>query len=78
MARLRDGFAEIASGWMLVDSFADVTDRIERLGRWTTANGGYDALTEDELATVSLMIRTQFVRGAREGVDVVALLGFAA
>jgi hypothetical protein len=45
---------------MLVDDWDALTDRIERLAGWTTANG---PLTEDEEATVKLMIEHQIATG---------------
>lgn len=61
---MRDGFHEIASGWMLVDDFHELTDRIERLAAWTKLNG---PLEPDEYATVALMIESQVARGIRRG-----------
>ncbi len=60
---MRDGFREISSGWMLIDGFDDLTDRIERLAEWTKANG---PLEDDEAATVKLMIECQIARGLDE------------
>jgi hypothetical protein len=61
---LRPGFHEITSGWMLIDDFDDLTDRIERLAAWKNANG---PLTDDEQATVSFMIECQVARGIARG-----------
>ncbi len=61
---MRDGFREIVSGWMIIDDFDDLTDRIERAAEWTTANG---PLQPDEEATVKLMIEAQIARGIRRG-----------
>jgi hypothetical protein len=57
---MRDGFREITSGWMLIDDFDDLTDRIERAAEWTKQNG---PLEPDEAATVKLMIEAQIARG---------------
>jgi hypothetical protein len=59
MADLRDGFREIVTGWMLVDDFDDLTDRIERAAEWTKENG---PLAPDEEATVKMMIETQVAK----------------
>lgn len=56
---LRDGFREIADGWMLVDDRDDLTNRIERLAEWTKMNA---PLTEDEHVTVKFMIESQIAR----------------
>jgi len=61
---LRPGFADIVDGWMLVDDFDDLTDRIERAAIWTKENG---PLNEDEDATISFMIEAQIARGIRRG-----------
>ena len=55
MATLRDGFLEISSGWMVIDDFDDLTDRLERLAKWTEENG---PLLPDEESTVQLMIES--------------------
>lgn len=39
---LRPGFREIISGWMFIDDFEDLTDRIERIRKWSTENGGFN------------------------------------
>lgn len=57
---LRPGFSDISDGWMLIDDFDDLTDRIERLAEWKVANG---PLTEDEEKTVVFMIECQIARG---------------
>ena len=61
---MRDGFREIVSGWMLIDDFDDLTDRIERSAEWAKANG---PLEEDEQATVTMMVESQIARGIRRG-----------
>jgi hypothetical protein len=61
---LRPGFAEISSGWMLVYTFEEVTDRIERLAKWSEAN---NPVTPFEYKTVQLMIEAQMVLGC--GID---------
>lgn len=53
---LRPGFNEIANGWLLVDDWDDLTERIERLADWTKLNG---PLSDDESATVRFMIARQ-------------------
>jgi integrase len=57
---MREGFREIAEGWMLIDGIDDLTDRIERSADWTKANG---PLEPDEQATVELMVKAQIARG---------------
>jgi hypothetical protein len=61
---VRDEFREIISGWMLVDDFDELTDRIERSAMWAKANG---PLLADEQATARLMIQSQIARGIRRG-----------
>jgi hypothetical protein len=53
---VRPGFREITDGWMLVNDFDAVTDRIERLAEWAKANS---PLQPDEAATVRMMIDAQ-------------------
>jgi hypothetical protein len=60
----RDGFSDIAAGWMMIDDFDDLTERIERLAEWTKANG---PLRPVEAATVKFMIESQIARGIRRG-----------
>lgn len=62
--QVRDGFREIVSGWMLVDDFDDLTDRIERSAVWAKEHA---PLLPDEQATVKCMIETQFARGLSRG-----------
>lgn len=57
---LRQGFRDIVDGWIVIDDFDDLTDRIERTAEWAKANG---PLSPDEQATVRLMIRAQIARG---------------
>lgn len=61
---VRPGFAEISSGWMIVDCFQELSDRIDRLARWQKVNG---PLNDTEKATIELMIESQIVRGIRRG-----------
>jgi hypothetical protein len=61
---IRPGFAEISSGWMIVDCFAELSDRIDRLARWQKVNG---PLNDTEKATIELMIESQIARGIRRG-----------
>lgn len=61
---LREGFRDIVDGWMLIDDFADLTDRIERAAEWTKANG---PLQPDESATIKFMIECQIARGIERG-----------
>lgn len=56
VVRLREGFAEISSGWMLISGMEDITDRIERLGKWILANGGTASINTAEHATLTMMI----------------------
>lgn len=60
----RDSFKAIADGWMLVDDFDELTDRIERLAVWTGQN---KPLTPDEESTVQLMIESQVAKGVARG-----------
>lgn len=57
---MRQGFKDIVGGWMLIDCFDDLTDRIERAAEWTKENGPLQPLEE---ATVKMMIEAQCVRG---------------
>lgn len=59
----RQAFDDIASGWMLVHDVGALTEKIEELAAWTEANG---PLTDDEMATVKLMIETQIAWGFEE------------
>jgi hypothetical protein len=61
---MRDGFRAIVDGWMLVDDFDDLTDRIERAADWTKANS---PLQPDEQATIGFMIECQIARGMSRG-----------
>jgi hypothetical protein len=61
---MRDGFREISSGWMLIDDFDDLAERIERLGEWAQANA---PLTCAERAAIGLMIKSQIARGIVRG-----------
>jgi hypothetical protein len=61
---LRAGFREISEGWMLIDDFDDLTDRIERLAEWAKAAA---PLLPDETATIQMMIESQIARGIRRG-----------
>lgn len=60
---MREGFRAIVSGWMLIDDFDHLTDRIERAATWTEVNG---PLGPDEAKTIELMIHAQIVRGMPE------------
>lgn len=62
---IRARFAEIVDGYLLIDSFDDITDRIERLAEWAKANG---PLTFDEHRTVAFMIEIQIARAKKEGI----------
>ena len=57
---VREGFAEIVSGWTLIDGMDDITDRIERAAEWTLTHG---PLNEREQNTIELMIQCQVARG---------------
>lgn len=63
--KTRPEFAEIADGWALIDDFDDLTDRIERIGKFADANGG--ELWPYERDTVALMIKTQIAKGIKRG-----------
>jgi hypothetical protein len=67
---LRDGFRDIVSGHLLVDSFDAVTDIIEESAKWVDANGGLEACTDDERATIKFMIERQMALAEREGITV--------
>jgi len=57
-------FKEIVDGWLLIDSFDDVTERLERIAEHVKQ---YGPLTPDEEVTVKLMIEVQMARAEREG-----------
>lgn len=61
---MRPGFQEIVSGWMLVDDFDHLTDRIERSAEWAVANG---PLEEDESATARMMVARLIAMGIARG-----------
>jgi hypothetical protein len=61
---LRDEFREIVSGWMLIDDFDDLTDRIERTAEFVRQTG---PLQPDEERTVEMMIQAQIARGIQRG-----------
>ena len=65
---MREGFAEIVSGWTLIDGMEDITDRIERASEWTRENG---PLNEHEQKTIELMIQCQVSRVAKRLSDLV-------
>ncbi len=50
MTDIRDGFREIVTGWMLVDDFDDLTDRIERAAEWAKAKRPAPAAQRRHLA----------------------------
>jgi hypothetical protein len=60
MVNMRDGLRQIIQGWMLVDDFDALTDRIERAGKWKQEN---EPLLPDEEATLQLMIDCQIAQG---------------
>ncbi len=62
--RVRPGFDEIVSGWMLVDDFNDLTDRIEQADEWTRIHG---PLEDDEQKTLEMMIQCQIAKGIARG-----------
>ena len=53
---MRRGFAEIASGWRYADSLAELRQRLRRLKRWISDNGGDAALEPDEIDTRKWML----------------------
>ncbi len=61
---MRDGFKEIVDGWMLVDDFDALTERIELAGIWAKRHG---PLLPDEESTVRLMIESQIAKGIARG-----------
>lgn len=64
---MRDGFREIVTGHALIDDFGSVTDIIEASAAWVKANGGIEACTPDERATISFLIERQFALAEKEG-----------
>ena len=60
---IRDGFREIAEGWMLIDDAADLADRVVRLIQWSENN---TPLSFDERATLKFMIESLMLRELRE------------
>jgi hypothetical protein len=66
MVQLSDWFSEIVSGWMLIDSFDDITYRIEEIAKYVGDNAV--KLNEDEKKTLELMIEVQIARADKEGV----------
>jgi hypothetical protein len=61
---MRDEFKEVISGWMLVNTYAAVTERIEEVAEWTKAHG---PLWPDEEKTVQFMIEVQIALAEEEG-----------
>jgi hypothetical protein len=57
---MRPEFKAIVDGWMLIDDWNDLTDRIERAAVWTKEHG---PLHPDEEATIQLMIEVQIATG---------------
>lgn len=57
---MRAEFDEITSGWTLINSFDELTDRIEQAAKWTAQNG---PLQPDEEARIKRMIETQIAQG---------------
>ena len=66
MVQLSDWFSEIVSGWMLIDSFDDVTYRIEEVAKYMKKNN--IKLNDDEEKTIEFMIEVQIARADKEGV----------
>lgn len=60
-------FNEIVSGWMLVDDFDELTDRIEKLGDLVKRGGGLALCSDLQRATIHMMIQTQVAKGIRQG-----------
>jgi hypothetical protein len=60
----REEFLAIISGWMLVDDFDYLTEKIEEAAKWTETNG---PLRPKEEATMELMIRCQIAKGFEFG-----------
>lgn len=65
MTAFRPEFAAFFDGYLLNDSFADITERIERAAEWVKMNGGLRAAESD---FIRLMIRLQFDRADQEGI----------
>ncbi|MCC6172096.1 MAG: hypothetical protein IT481_08710 [Gammaproteobacteria bacterium] len=61
---MRDGFRDIVSGWMVIDDFDDLSDRIERAAEWSKGNR---PLEPDEKATIKFMIESQVARAITRG-----------
>lgn len=61
---IRPEFAEIVSGWMLIDGMNDLTERIERAAEWTKQNG---PLLPVEEITVKMMIIKSLRAALRNG-----------
>ena len=63
---MRDGFREIASGWMLVDDTDLLAERLEKIKAWSFDNA---PLHGDELACVGMMIEVHDARAASEELE---------
>jgi hypothetical protein len=63
---MRDGFRELAEGWLMVDDFNVLTERIERLADWVMVHGGPLEMTPQERRTVIMMIERQMVLACRQ------------
>lgn len=63
---MRDEFAAIISGWMLISGIGDLTEKIEEAAKWTKLNG---PLLPSEEAMIHLMIESQIARGTEMYLD---------
>lgn len=61
---IRPGLLHIVRGWILVLTFEDLTDRIERAAEWAKANG---PLTPAEKSEVTSMVTCQVACAIRRG-----------
>jgi hypothetical protein len=59
--KLREGFRAIVAGWMLIDNWNALTERIERVASWVRENG---PLEPDEASIMEMMIENQIAMGA--------------
>lgn len=59
---------EVVSGWLLINDFADVTERIEKLADMMKADDvKLEDLTDLQRGTVKLMVERQIFLGIEQG-----------
>lgn len=63
MSNIRPEFAVIVSGWMLIDDFDYLTEKIEAAAAWAKSN----TLNNAEAATIKLMVEQQVIMGFARG-----------